>query len=236
MQNLDMRLKNKIPQVLLAFALVVLPLHFAMADDVYEVVVKRVEKKKASGWSLSEWLETKNRIALMDMWLAFHTPSPYEFYLGGNYQFGMRSGSAYNGGQVYFAAFASLFGLEVQRDQSYEKIINGLFHMRLLGFSNQSTNITLHGGMRFEGAEPARSAVAGVSATFYLMKYFGIDGLYRHIFKSQTTTAGYRLYGDRYEAGGFIDFKFLRLYGSYFHEEDQNPIRSGGLAGVRLFF
>lgn len=54
-----------------------------------------------------------------------------------------------------------------------------------------------------------------------------------------------RISGTRYEATGFIDFNFLRVYGTYFHEaetpsvqelESFFPVRSGAMGGVRLFF
>lgn len=219
----------------------------AYADDVYTVIVKRQEQKKSSQWTLSEWLETKHRIAVMDMWLAFHTPTPYEFYLGGNFQFGSLSGrSSYTGGAGEIAAYATIFGLEYQREQSMTHINNVLFDMRVFGYHNQSTNLTLQGGLRTRGGDNEyRSPVLGVKPTLYLTKYFGIDGLYRHIFTSNSNSEGNQLTGDRFEAGGFIDFNFVRVYLSYFHEQEyatnvvvqQNyPIRSGALAGVRLFF
>lgn len=218
----------------------------ALADDVYEIVIKKQEQKKLSRWSLSDWLETKNRMRLMDMWLALHTPSPFEFYLGGNYQFATRDGDAYTGGGFELAAFAAIFGLEFQREQSSAKIMNGLFHLRLFGFHNQTTNITLHGGLRFRGSGDAlRSPVAGVTTNLYLMKYFGLEGMYRHIFNSTTSSLGYRIHAKRYEAGAFIDFKFLRLFGTYFHEQEMAnapqfqqyfPLRKGAMLGAKLFF
>jgi hypothetical protein len=216
------------------------------ADDVYQVIVKRQEQKKASRWTLSEWLETRDRMRLMDMWLAIHTPSPYEFYLGGNYQFASADGAPYTGGQFQIAAYATIFGLEYQNERSDTRITNILFHMRLLGLHAQSTNITLEGGVRFRGEDSEfRSAVAGVDTTIYLTKYFGLEGLYRHIFDSSTNEQGYRIEGNRYEIGAFIDFNFLRIYGTYFHEQETAnaaqyqqyfPIRKGGMAGVKLFF
>lgn len=219
----------------------------ARADDIYDVVItKRQEQKKLSKWSLSEWLETKNRMRLMDMWLAIHTPTPYEFYLGGNYQFASKGGDPYNGGQFHIAAFATIFGLEFQVEQSAAKIMNALFNMRLFGHHNQTTNITLHGGYRLRGdLREHRSPVAGVTVTLYFTKFFGLDGMYRYIFNSSANSFGNRIYAQRYEAGGFIDFSFVRVYGAYFHEQELAsidryqglfPIRKGGLAGVRLFF
>lgn len=228
---------------LTTFSVTSLPAH---ADDVYEIIIKKQEQKKLSRWSLSEWLETRNRMRLMDMWLALHTPSPFEFYFGGNYQFASRDGDPYTGGQFHIAAFATIFGLEFQRDQSSAKIMNALFALRLFGFHNQTTNITLHGGLRFRGSDNEfRSPVAGVTTNLYFTKFFGVEGLYRRIFNSSVNDQGYRFNGHRYEAGPFIDFKFLRIFGSYFHEQEfaNNaaaqplfPTRKGALVGARFYF
>ena len=218
----------------------------AFADDVYEIIIKKQEQKKLSRWSLSDWLVTRDRMRLMDMWLALHTPSPFEFYLGGNYQFATRDGDAYTGAGFELAAFATIFGIEFEREQSSAKIMNGLFHLRLFGFHNQTTNITLHGGLRYRGSGDAlRSPVAGVTTDIYLMKYFGLEGMYRHIFNSNTGASGYRIRAKRYEAGAFIDFKFLRVFGNYFHEQEWTnapqfqqyfPLRKGAMLGIKLFF
>ena len=77
--------------------------------------------------------------------------------------------------------------------------------------------------------------------TIYLMKYFGLEGMYRHAFGSVTNTG---LSGDRYEGGAFIDFQFLRIYGNYYYESEyQDPAatqlywsRSGVSLGSKLFF
>jgi hypothetical protein len=219
-----------------------------LADDVYTVIVKKQEVKKQSRWSLSDWLETKNKIRLMDMWLALHTPSPYEFYFGGNMQFANKNhGASYSGGQGHFGAFATIFGLEAQHEQSAARITNGIFHFRVFGFHNQTTNITLQGGLRLRSgsSEMLRSPFAGVSTTIYFSRFFGFDGTFRQIFTSNTTSGGYSITGKRYEANAFIDFKFLRIFGGYFHEQEftslasaqnQHPIRSGALGGARFYF
>src|SRR5271170_4050109 len=80
----------------------------AQADDVYTFVVKKQEDKDANRWSLSQWLETRDKMRLMDLWLAIHSPSPYEFYVGGNYEFGRFSDSySYNGWDVTVGAYAT---------------------------------------------------------------------------------------------------------------------------------
>src|SRR6185295_348306 len=88
----------------------------AQADEIYTFVVKKQEQKAKTRWSLSDWLETRDKMRLMDLWLALHSPSPYEFYLGGAYQMAeTKPGGRYNAYDLFFAAYASIFGIEVQR-------------------------------------------------------------------------------------------------------------------------
>lgn len=192
----------------------------ARADEVYTFVIKKQEEKAKNRWSLSEWLATRDRMRLMDMWLAMNSPSPYEFYLG--------AGSTLPGAQVKLGAFASIFGIE----GSYEKFPDltrwqALFKLRVFGFHQQATNITLHAGFR-ENQTPAgeRAFVFGGEVTLYLAKYFGIDWSYLRINAIQ---------GSLWDAGAFIDFRFLRLYGKY-RTETGLRAENGPELGVRIFF
>src|SRR5262245_50888484 len=112
------------------------------ADEVYTFVVKKQEEKAKSRWSLSEWLDTRDRMRMMDLWLALHSPSPYEFFLGGAWQSGStENGQDYQGGIGYFAAYASIIGLQFQREQSFANVWNALFHLRVFGRHAQATNL-----------------------------------------------------------------------------------------------
>lgn len=220
------------------------------ADEVYHFVVKKQEEKQNRGWSLSEWLETRDRMRLMDLWLALHSPSPYEFYLSGAYQVGQSSFSPnYTGLNLAAAGYASIFGLQAERESYLDKIrYSGILDFRIFGFYVQGTNITLQAGVRGQAVDNSgvgfRSALAGVSTSFYFTRYFGIDGLYRHYFDSTGSTAGVTVGGNRYEGGAFLDFKFLRIFGTYFSEPETqtaagtsvDTTRSGYLLGSTLFF
>jgi len=203
----------------------------ACADEVYTFIIKKQEEKAKTRWSLAEWLETRDKMRLMDLWLALHSPSPYEFYLSGAYL--NNSSSAVQGWDFSAAAYASIFGLGVER-QVYSGIADtsGLFFLRIFGFQSQGTNITLQAGLTAinRPEERFQSALAGISSNLYLAKFFGLEGLYRRAVK-QT----------RYETGAFIDFRFLRVYGKYFNTtvEFNSGLRTndhGSLAGVKLFF
>jgi hypothetical protein len=198
------------------------------ADETYTFIVKKQEEKKLKRWTLQEWLETKEKMRLMDMWLALHTPSPFEFFVGTEFQ------TPSSGIGLGVAAYASLVGLEIQHEWISPPRTHALFHLRIFGFADQSTHITLQAGLRDEergdGAMP-RSALLGGRMSVYVLKYFGVEGLYRHYF----ATAG-RGAERRWEAGAFIDFSFVRVYGKYFNENSPLQYRDGPLIGLKLYF
>jgi len=208
----------------------------ARADDVYTFIIKKQEEKASTHWTLSEWLKTRDRMALMDMWLALHSPSPYEFYLGGDLQAASRTiGSNYTAMRAQAGAYASIFGLGIEREFAPINQSIGQFNLRIFGYHDQSTNITLHGGVRTRTSPSAfRSAITGVSMTIYISRFFGVDGEWRHYFAAAPSESSTSFVGNRFEGGAFIDFKFLRLYGQYFQETDIE--RSGVLGGARIYF
>lgn len=219
----------------------------ARADDVYHFVLQKQEKKEPGRWSLSEWLETRDRMRLMDLWLAIHSPTPYEFYLGGDYQFGKENGSLgynANSGKAFVAAYASIFGLEAQREFRLSQWTT-LFHFRLFGLHAQGTNITLQAGLRsLKDPTTFLNPLAGVAITFYLFKHFGIGGLYRHYFNALQNDNGIAESGNRVEGEAFIDFSFFRVYGQLFTETLSRTAgpglptrdRNGVAFGVKAFF
>ncbi len=198
----------------------------ARADEVYTFVVKKQEEKKKTRWTLAEWLDTRDRMRLMDLWLALHSPSPFEFYFGGDFRI---AEDAPNNWRMNAAAYASIFGIELQRGFSPRPEWLGLFHLRIFGFHQQATNITLEGGVRapMTGSR-TRNALAGVGMSVYLARYFGLDGLFRHHFGDAA--------GNHYEGGAFIDFSFIRVYGSYYSDDSSGTNTSGAVAGTRIYF
>ncbi len=125
-------------------------------------------KSEASRWTLHEWLEQKNKIYLMDMWLSMHAPSPYEFSLligskndtFSQSQLDLNANSSsttilsenkFNSYVGRFQAYAQFIGISVEHENnSQEKFsdLSGLFHIRLLGNSIQNSNLTLAIGQR----------------------------------------------------------------------------------------
>lgn len=222
----------------------------ARASGFYQYVQKKQETKAKSRWTLQEWLSTKDRIEMMDLWLAFNTPSPFEFYIGGDYGSGEFAGAprATTFG-MHAAAYASLFGLEGRYRTGARPETQALFNFRIFGFQTQGTNLTLQGGLRFqEGVtapgESSRNASVGGTTTIYLGRYFGVDALYRKHFRSVPTISGTLSQGSQFEVGAFIEFNVFRVYGTYFAERVETVSGAnvsgatgrGFTVGTRLYF
>lgn len=215
-------------------------------------------------WSLSDWFETQRKHRLMDQWLAMNSSSnPFEFALGAqtvtydsltktNGVAGAEEEFRMNRAQL--AAYASIIGLEAEYAESKEDFTNleGSIHLRLLGRNSQGTNLTGFYGIRYRkdenlttSEEKFQQNFAGGSLTLNLTKFAGVIGTYKTYF-SDKSDAGNELEGDRMEGTFFIDFKFLRVYGTYFKEKEEYKSvvipetkdieRDGIFGGVKLFF
>jgi hypothetical protein len=231
----------------------------AEAASFYENAKKRQENKKRTRWTLAEWLATKERVRLMDQWLAMNTfDDPYEFYLGGDWTsltYTTKTSTSETSEdrtvtRAYFATYASVFGLEGQYevDSEQDTAWTAAFNLRLLGPSVQSTNVTLQYGVKSfvgeEGEDDINPQFAGVSMAIYLSKYFGVDGNYRFYMLKHLPSGDY-LVGEAYQARAFIDYGLLQIYGRWFMEvlrtEQERVIQSrttkeGFGAGATLFF
>jgi hypothetical protein len=217
-----MRISMSFTALLLALSIPSAP---AFADEAYTFIIKKQEAKEPHKWSLAEWLETKDKIKIMDFWLAMHSPSPYEFFVGAD--------STLDGGwRVSGAAFASIVGLEGFKEKSRWA---ALFDLRFFGYHSQGTNLTFQVGVQSQDlgdGTSARSALAGADLTIYLLRFFGIQGILRHSFPPTPNSAGLFASGNRYDVNAFIDFNFLRLYGGYYNELGA----AGATLGARIYF
>ncbi len=219
---------------------------------------QRASHKETKRWSLQEWLETKERNRMMDLWLAVNSPSPYEgMFSLANHGYQTKVSPADNGptystisGQA--AAYASLIGLSVEYNKNEQENFNdltGLFNLRVFGNSIQSTNLTLHVGQRTRTLNQAvgdvilRNNLGQVSMQLYLNKYFGLDGLYRQYQEISEPTFG-DVKGQLSEAGLFIDFRSVRIFGSWYQDVQVNTLsgaetrieRNGVKSGIKIFF
>ncbi len=218
---------------------------------------ERAKKREGSRWTLAEWLAQKDRNRAMDLWLVMNAPSPFEFSLLGantNYKKTLSTGaSEYTIGTLEASAYAKIFGVSVEyekRDTESENDLTGLFNCRIWGDSIQSSALTLHFGQRtrtFTGLTPTavtRNQFYQVSLQIYLSPYFGINGYHRSFLPYNDPYFG-DITGYQNQAGAFLDFEFIRIFGVWFEELQKNSSpttsdpeikRNGIKTGLQFFF
>lgn len=220
-------------------------------------ISERAKKREGSRWSLAEWLAQKDRNKLMDQWLWLNSPDPYEFSLLGantNYKKTLAtSESEYTITSLETSAYAHIFGLTVEyekRGDEAENDLTGLFNVRLLGSSIQSSSLTISYGQRtrtFSALDPVsvtRNQFYQAALQIYISRNFGINGYYRNYLPYTDTHFG-EITGTQTQAGAFIEFEFLRIFGTYFQDlqKNSNPTtpspeikREGIKTGLQFFF
>lgn len=218
---------------------------------------KRAQARESKRWTLQEWLDQKNRNALMDQWLTMNSPSPFEFSLqGDSYRAEIKkTGSASakeDSGQIAIQAFAGLVGLMGAYENSLDENLSestGLLQFRLLGGSLQTTSFTIGIGQRTRNYqfnstdEQIRNLVGQAVLQMYLTRHFGIKGTYRYFSPTDDTEMG-KVYGHMTEGGVFLDFSGVRIYGDFFDdvmrmEPSGSPSkyqRRGIKTGLQFFF
>jgi hypothetical protein len=63
------------------------------------------------------------------------------------------------------------------------------------------------------------------------MRFFGLEGLFRYTFPTEASGIV-----RRHEAGAFLDFKALRVYGTAFWEPQTVSAPEGVILGALLYF
>lgn len=206
------------------------------ADESYTFIVKKQEEKAKTRWSLAEWFETKEKMRLQDMWLALHSPSIYEFFLGYDYLLS-------NSHRVSIGSYASVVGLEGRYEtQPYGDAV-ALFKFRFFGYHVQATHISLGVGVR-NRMDPTlgtyRNAILNADSSIYLTRFWGVSGNYEHYLGSTPRSNGSSVTGSRFDFATFIDFKFFRVQGGTYIEFSSDntsaPLLSGYNVGAKIFF
>jgi hypothetical protein len=221
---------------------------------------KRAANREKGRWSLSEWLEMKERNKMMDMWLSMNSPSPFEFAIGGSYN-AIKNASTtdddkkeYNDISGEFSAYAQLVGLTAEYENNTKEEfsdLSGIFNLRVIGNSIQNTGFTLSYGLRTRDiTDPANKTRLGqqfgqAALQLYLTKYFGLDGKYRYFMPTNNEELG-DVKEDLAEGGVFIDFNAFRVFGSYYRsiqkatdtttQEETLTERTGVRTGIKIFF
>jgi hypothetical protein len=233
----------------LALVVLFLPVFAHAQDNTYNnwgfggFVGQKAQAKQQSRWSLDDWLATRDKMKMEDLWLNLHSPTPYEFFVlaAGNLttntvndqKFQMKYG---------VGAYAQIVGIEADHESLVCDAYNARFHLRIFGTNVQNTNITLHLGIR-QRIEPQtfRQSYAGASMTLYFRKHFGTFLQYRYYLASTPNDSFGDVVGPRYEIGPFIDFSALRLFGNYVSESEfakggtYSASANGWMIGVQLF-
>jgi len=226
---------------------------FSQIEGVYTVVIKKQEEKKASRWSLADWLMTKKRIALMDQWLALHSSSNwFEFIF--DYSFGDIDESINNTSQTYAAKkygaaiYLRFFGVEIEKmsDDYLTDQTSWKLNLIALGSSVQSTHLRFFYGKRdynYTGFSDYSQELIGPHLSLYLFDFLGGEVTYTKFYKKRSASGDYTMDGQRVEYGPFIDLRFLRIYLNLFKESTYfrnvtttKKVNEGILTGAKLFF
>ncbi len=222
---------------------------------------QKAQSKESVRWSLQDWLAQKDRNRLMDLWLAQNLPSPYEHFLKASYLSDstvqtiagvtnpQTSQISYQGA---VGAYAGPLGLEADCENNTQESYNdlaGSLNLRVLGNANQGTHFNIRYGLRtreiVNAGITARipNQFVGVGMNLYLGRHFGILGLYNRYITVDEATYG-SVKGSRSEAGLFLDFEALRIFGNLFSDIQQNNKagvnssieRQGIQSGLQFFF
>lgn len=219
---------------------------------------QKAERKAESRWTLQGWLEQRDRNRMMDLWLAMNSPSPYEFFLSGSYQDYLSKDSSstlenrYQSVMSTAGAYSGVIGLEgFYENNTSEKFSQsgGSLNLRIVGNAVQGTHLILFYGYRSLNltdttlSSTINQSFAGGDLNMYFTRYFGISGNYKYYIPAENNTFG-EVSAQRTEAGVFIDFSLLRIFGSWYNEKleikpSQIPKsidRTGIMTGLKIFF
>lgn len=221
------------------------------ADEVYTVIIRRQEEKKASRWTLSDWLMTKQRISLMDQWLSLNTESNFfDFSFSyDKYNFKQISSDEeknYNDSNLNTKFFMSFIGLEA----NYEKLHSAFssksygLDLRLLGSSLQSTHLLLKYGFintkSTFGTDNLEfsSKYFEIEGNLYLLGFLGVSYKYHDTKKVSKDEISYAKGSQNY--GVFLDLWILKFYlekVNQTHTYDKEKVRDKGeRVGVSILF
>lgn len=215
---------------------------------------KGAAARESKRFTLQEYLENRDRRALMDMWLSINTPSPYEFVVSGSLQNyktkinGVEADRSTINGEL--SAYARFVGISLEHTNNFGEHYNdvtGIFNLRVFGNTIQGSHLTFHYGLRTRidsnGLYRLNQPFPAATLQVYVMKYFGIQGNYRSF--SPITES---FYGDttanELTYGAFIEYGLLRIFGDVYQERQNSKlnnvnteiIREGARLGIKLYF
>lgn len=219
-------------------------------EGVYKVVIEKQQAKAQSRWSLGEWLATKQRIALMDQWLALNTEKNlFEMVLDHrkfNFEPSISGEKVEKVSSLYKGKFyITILGFEWESDyNSYQnKFEKYNLSLRLFGTSQQSTHFNFLYGQKKVNSETLESIEPkffGFDGDIYLFSFLGASGSFEKLLEEQSN--GVKLTGEASSVGGFIEIFFLRFYAEkriekyYYRGSSHSTVEKDGTTiGVSIY-
>lgn len=222
---------------------------------------RRAGTSGAVQWTLADWITQKNRIALMDQWLALNRSSDWIEIVpsAGFGHYSLRTidpwgnATVVSGDAQRFSVDvnASILSLQAEYEKlgktdEYTTVAAGL---RLLGASAQSTSLTARYGYRrlrdTTTDQHVDNPFVEGAAQLYLFKPFGLIAQYRKYFEARSNW-DVRTSGERLTTGVFLEVVVFRLYFNFVREpmrvrypwsdDPATETRDAWEGGLRLFF
>lgn len=212
------------------------------------------KEKEGVRWTLADWMTQKKSFRAMDQWLAVNRQaSMFELNFEGgqsNYEYEVNGNVLDQTVDKYSVQmWISIFGLQYTKEDSDEgwESESTQLNVRIFGQSTQTTNLTLHYGVKTTEFEAPpneyKNQYGGVNLNLYITSFFGLEGTYRKYLSTKDDN-NVDIEGERSEYGAFIDINFVRLYGTAFVDKTYRTTagsttiesRDGVDAGVKFYF
>jgi hypothetical protein len=204
-------------------------------EGIYTVIIKKQgdkqKDKKSKRWTLTDWLITKKKIALMDQWLALNSSKTwFEFkvanYLGDTDMVNNGIKTSADTNKISGAIFIRMLGFEYDKIDIKENTNSNLSDQEsynaallILGNSIQSTSVIAHYGQRkltWPQQGQFKQDFYGGRLTLYLASFLGVQGRYDLYPTIKSTNApDLSLKGERITLAPFIEWGALRLIGEF---------------------
>ena len=225
----------------------------SLARNAYiESLNKKADVKKKTRWTLADWFETKNKVHLMDKWLAANSSANlFEFYLSySNYDYKQTQSiipavDEYrdNSSAYAIAGFLSIFGIKAE--QSSDKIsIHNQYEilLRILGDAEQSSRLNIFYGRDHQNSrqvdENSSDDFWGAELRLYLLSFLSLEGRFQKYLKNEMNDSGWDListYGLNVDLGPFQMFGLWSA--SDTGSNSINEIQREGIKyGLRMYF
>ncbi|MFK8138109.1 MAG: hypothetical protein AB8E15_07105 [Bdellovibrionales bacterium] len=212
--------------------------------NVYVVVQKKLEEKKRSRWSLSDWIDQQQRVKLMDHWLAMNTTE-----LGSEFRFRLSQNTYSDQALVEsqtndyeFQYFYRFIGLEYAYSSSDQEVLYDLkaIKLNLIGSSQQSTHLNLGYGIVESDlmSQGSRASTYTADGDLYLASWLGLNFSYWQFNEDSSAVSTFT--GFKRENALFIESGFLRIFYSVFgmkqEESGSVEILDGSKVGLEFHF